>query len=161
MIALYLLVALALMASVIGSRQKTWAALKLSATRFVRIAPGFIAVIVLFSVTITLMPPAILHRWLGSESGPLGVGIAALVGSVTIMPGFIAFPLSGALREQGLPYMVLAAFTNSLMMVGILTYPLERQYFGHRVTLVRNAISMIIALIVAFVTGLVFSEISL
>jgi len=47
------------------------------------------------------------------------------------------------------------------MSVGVLTYPLERQYFGTKVTLVRNGISLLIALIVAFVTGLVFGEVSL
>ncbi len=57
--------------------------------------------------------------------------------------------------------MVLSAFTTTLMMVGVLTYPIERQYFGRSVTLIRNAISLIIALIVALVVGLVFGEIAL
>jgi ABC-type nitrate/sulfonate/bicarbonate transport system permease component len=56
---------------------------------------------------------------------------------------------------------VLAAFSTTLMSVGVLTYPLERQYFGVKVTLVRNAISFLIALIVAVVIGLVFGEIRL
>ena len=47
---------------------------------------------------------------------------------------------------------------GTLMMVGVLTYPLERQYFGRNVTLVRNGISLLIALAVAIVMGLVFRE---
>ena len=95
------------------------------------------------------------------ETGAKSVAVAAVAGSLTLMPGFIAFPLSGALRAQGVSYMVLAAFTTTLMMVGVLTYPLERQYFGRSVTLVRNAISLLIAMIVAVVMGLVFGEIGL
>ena len=55
--------------------------------------------------------------------------------------------------------MVLAAFSTTLMSVGVLTYPLERQYFGTTVTILRNTISLAIALVVTVVMGLVFGEI--
>ena len=54
--------------------------------------------------------------------------------------------------------MVLSAFTTTVMMVGIVTIPLERAYFGLKVTLARNLLSLAIALAVALVTGLVFGE---
>ncbi len=37
--------------------------------------------------------------------------------------------------------MVLAAFTTTLMMVGVMTYPVEKEYFGAKVTIIRNLIS--------------------
>jgi len=159
MIALYIATGIALLASLIASRQKTLAVLKLAGKRFIRILPGFLVMLILFAIAITLVPRETLQRVLGKESGALGVALAALFGSITLMPGFIAFPLSGALLSQGVPYMVLAAFTNSIMMVGVLTYPLETQYFGARVTILRNTVSLIIALIVAVATGFVFGEI--
>ena len=55
--------------------------------------------------------------------------------------------------------MVLSAFTTTLMMVGVLTYPIEKQYFGIRVTIMRNAISLLIALIIAMMIGIFFREI--
>ena len=161
MVILYVLTAVALGASLIASRQKTLAALKLAAKRLARILPAFLTMVASFSVAITLVPQEVVTRLMGRDSGALGVAIAAGVGSITLMPGFIAFPLSGALLKQGVPYMVLAAFTTTLMMVGVLTYPLERQYFGRNVTLVRNAVGLVIALIVAVVMGLVFGEIRL
>ena len=66
-----------------------------------------------------------------------------------------------ALLKEGVPYAVLAAFTTTLMMVGVLTYPLERQYFGSSIAIIRNALSLLIALVVAVVMGLVFGEIHL
>ena len=153
MIALWIVTAAALTASLIASRERTAAALKLAVKRFGKILPAFLTILVLFSVAITLLPQDVIMRLLGKESGWLGVAIASGAGSVTLMPGFITFPLCRALLEQGVPYMVLAAFSTTLMMVGVLTYPLERQYFGRTVTLVRNAISLVIALIVALVIG--------
>ena len=56
-------------------------------------------------------------------------------------------------------YMVLSAFTTTMMMVGVLTYPIEKAYFGARVTIIRNAVSFLIALAIAMVTGIFFGEI--
>lgn len=155
---LYIVTAVAFLVSLTACRKKTVAALTLAAKRLLGILPVFATLMVLFSVTITLLPQEVVARLVGRESGWLGVAIAAGVGSIVFMPGFIAFPLSGALLKQGIPYMVLAAFTTTLMMVGVLTYPLEREYFGRRVTLIRNGISLMIALVVAMVIGLVFGE---
>jgi hypothetical protein len=74
------------------------------------------------------------------------------------MPGFIAFPLCGILLREGALYMVLSAFSTTLMMVGIATFPLERTYLGARLALARNLVSLGIALLVAIVTGFVFGE---
>ena len=54
--------------------------------------------------------------------------------------------------------MVLSAFSTTLMMVGIVTLPIERRYLGTRLALVRNAASLIIAVFVAVVTGFAFGE---
>jgi len=88
-----------------------------------------------------------------------GTTIAAVVGSVTLMPGFISFPLAGILLRNGVPYTVLAAFTVSLMLVGVATYPIERAYLGARVTILRNVLSLVIALLVALAIGFAFGEI--
>ena len=161
MIALYIVTAVMLAVSLVASRRKTVASLKLAAKRFAKILPAFLTMLVLFSVGITLLPQEVVMRLLGKEGGWLGMAIASAAGSLTLMPGFIAFPLCGALLKQGVPYMVLAAFSTTLMTVGVHTYPLERQYFGRKVTLVRNGISLLIALIVAVVIGVVFGELCL
>lgn len=88
-----------------------------------------------------------------------GVLFASLFGSITLMPGFIAFPLCGILLKKGVLYMVLSAFTTTLMMVGVFTYPIEKEYLGTKVTMVRNVIGFFIALIVAVMTGIFFGEI--
>ncbi len=44
--------------------------------------------------------------------------------------------------------MAISGFTTTLMMVGILSFPIEKTYFGFRVALVRNIVSLLIALTV-------------
>ena len=115
--------------------------------------------LVLVSIVLFLIPDEVISDYLGSNNKFIGVVSASFIGSITLMPGFIAFPLCGILLKKGVLYMVLAAFTTTLMMVGVLTYPIEKEYFGARVTIVRNVISFFSALAVALVIGIFFGEI--
>lgn len=160
MIYLYVVTALALLASLSADRRQTLAALKTATRRFIGILPVFLIMLIAFAVAMSFLSDELITSLLGKDGGWMGVGVACVVGSVTLMPGFIAYPLCGALLTQGVSYMVLSAFTTTLMTVGVLTYPIERRYLGRNVTLVRNAISLVIALIVAGATGIVFGDIS-
>ena len=161
MVYLYLLTAAALIVSFISHRGKTIQALKISLKKFLNIVPAFILMLILISITLYFVSDQLISEYLGHQNSVMAFLFAALFGSITIIPGFIAFPLSGILLSKGVPYMILSAFTGTLMIVGVLTYPVEKTYFGARVTIVRNVISLLIAVAVALVTGLFFGELRL
>ena len=156
---LYIVTGVALFASIIASREKTLRAFKIAVKRLVKILPAFLIMLILVSTVLFLVPDEFIVRHLGTTNKFTGVLLAALIGSATLMPGFIVFPLCGILLEKGVQYMVLAAFTTTLMMVGVLTYPIEKEYFGVKVTIIRNAISLVIALVVAVIIGIFFGEV--
>jgi len=156
---LYAITGLALVFSLFASREKTLKALKVSYRSFINILPAFLIMLILVSIVLYLIPGNVISKYLSIENKFAGVLLASFIGSITLMPGFIAYPLAGILLEKGVAYMVLSAFTTTLMMVGILTFPIEKQYFGVKVTIMRNVISLLIALIIAVVTGVFFGEI--
>ena len=156
---LYVVTVLVVLVSFMASREKTFKAAKIAAKRLVAILPAFLIMLVLVSIVPFLIPDEVISDYLGSNNKFIGVLSASLIGSITLMPGFIAFPLCGILLKKGVLYMVLAAFTTTLMMVGVLTYPIEKEYFGAKVTIVRNVISFFIALAIALVIGIFFGEI--
>jgi uncharacterized membrane protein YraQ (UPF0718 family) len=94
-----------------------------------------------------------LIRWLGRNSGMTGISIAALTGSISLIPGFIAYPLAAILLKSGVSYGVLAVFITTLMMVGIVTLPLEAKYYGLKTALLRNGLSFLGALIIGILVG--------
>ena len=161
MLILYLATAILFIISLFTNRQKTFKALKIAFNRFRKILPAFLTMLIFISIVIYLFPQELILEYLGIGNKYLSTLFASLIGSITIMPGFIAFPLAGILRQQGVPYMVLSAFTTTLMLVGIITFPVEREYFGVKVTIIRNVICFVIAIIVAFITGVVFGEIGI
>lgn len=158
MVVIYILTILLVAASVATDRRKTARALRMAARRFLGIAPAFLLMLVLVAVVLVLMPEEFMLAVLAPAERWRGVAAAVGVGSVSVMPGFVAFPLCGVLLERGALYMVLSAFSTTLMMVGVATFPLESSYLGTRLALLRNLGSLVVAIAVAVVTGLVFGE---
>ena len=122
---------------------------------FKNILVPFLNILILVSIALYLIPPSIIIRYLGPDSGPLGLAIAAVVGSITLIPGFISYPIAAGLIRQGASYMVVATFMTTLMMVGVVTLPLEIKYFGKRVAITRNLLNFVASIIIGLVVGLV------
>ncbi len=158
MLLLYAITILALVFSFMANRQKTRQALKIAIQKFLSVTPDLFTMIVLVSISLYFLPATVIVKYLGMNNIFQSVIIALVLGSITMMPGFVAFPLCGLLLRQGVPYMVLGIFTTTLMMVGIVTFPLERSYFGTKVTLMRNGMSLIIALLLALLIGIFYGE---
>ena len=88
-----------------------------------------------------------------ADSGWLGVVLASIVGSITLIPGFIAFPTAAILLDGGAGYMQIGAFISTLMMVGVVTLPVEIRYFGKKLALYRNIFAFMFSFLVAYVIG--------
>jgi uncharacterized membrane protein YraQ (UPF0718 family) len=149
----YLFAFTALIISAFKSKQKTILALKKAWKSFENILPQFLAIILIIGIMLSVLTPDQISRFLGSESGWLGVIIAAIIGSITLIPAFVAFPLAAALLNNGAGYMQIAAFVSTLMMVGIVTIPVEIKYFGKKAALLRNLFAFIFSLIVSALMG--------
>lgn len=134
--------------SLILSREKTWLGIKKGLKMFFNLLPSLFTILIAVSIFLFLIPKELLSKILGKESGVLGMLIAALAGSISLIPGFIAFPLSAVLIKNGVGYPIIAVFVTTLMMVGIITLPLESKFFGWKAALIRNLFSFIGALII-------------
>jgi uncharacterized membrane protein YraQ (UPF0718 family) len=147
-----------LVLSLIKDRQKTLRAVKKGLKAFEGILPQFLVVLVLVAAVLALFDPAAISRLIGEQSGMLGMLAAALVGAITLIPGFVAFPAAAQLLRNGAGVLQIAVFVSTLMMVGVVTLPLEITYFGRRAAITRNALafgfSFLAALFVAWVVSL-------
>ena len=152
-IALYAATAILLGVSFAKNRQKTAQALKKAWKAFEGILPQLLSILLLIGFTLAVLDEAAVSRLLGVESGVTGMAIAAFIGSATLIPGFIAFPLSASLLAAGAGYGQIAMFLTTLMMVGVVTLPLEAKYFGKRLALERNILALIYAVVASFAVG--------
>lgn len=155
----YSLAFLLLLVSFIKDRKKTKMALKKAWKAFENILPELLVVILLIGFLLTVLNAEFISKLIGSESGFLGVLTSLVLGSITLIPGFVAFPTAALLLENGAGYTQIAAFVSSLMMVGIVTLPVEIKYFGKKVSFLRNSFAFLFSIIVAYFIGwVVFTQ---
>jgi uncharacterized membrane protein YraQ (UPF0718 family) len=156
MLELIIATVLAVVVSFFCNSKKTLAGVKMGLCMFLNMLPPFITVLIGVSLVLALLPKEILIKLMGAESGLPGFAIAAILGSVALIPGFISFPLSAVLLKNGVSYPVVSVFITTLMMVGIVTLPLEKKYFGWKVALMRNGLCFAGALVIGLLMSLLW-----
>ncbi|MBR0598540.1 permease [Sinanaerobacter chloroacetimidivorans] len=157
--ALYVVTVVLLIISYYKDKKKTKMSLKKAWKAFENILPEFLVVILLVGVLLAVVNPDVISKIIGSDSGWVGVILAAIVGSITLIPGFVAFPTAAMLLQGGAGYMQIGAFVSTLMMVGVITMPVEIKYFGQKITIYRNILAFLFSFVVAYIIGLVVTGI--
>lgn len=142
-----------LIVSFVKDKKKTKMALMKAWKSFENILPQMLGILTTVGIIIAFLNPQVISKIIGGSSGYLGVLLAALVGSITLIPGFIAFPTASILLQNGAGYMQIGAFISTLMMVGLMTMPVEIKFFGKKSTFIRNALAFVFSFLVAFVIG--------
>ena len=110
-----------LVLSFIKDKKKTFIALKKAWKSFENILPQFLSILVIIGIMLAVLSPEVISELIGEKYGWWGMLMASLVGSVTLIPGFVAFPLASVLLKNGASFMQIAVFISTLMMVGIVT----------------------------------------
>jgi len=57
---------------------------------------------------------------------------------------------------QGIPNYIIAGFSVSLMTVGVVTFPIEKKTLGTKIGILRNIVSLLIAITTVAVMKIIF-----
>lgn len=150
---LYGVVAILLAFSTQKDKAKTRKALMKGLKALEGILPEFLIVVMIVAVVLAVFDPPTIALLIGSGSSWTGILIASLVGAITLIPGFVAFPAAAELLRNGAGVTQIAAFVSSLMMVGVVTLPLEIRYFGKKASVGRNALAFAFSIVAALFVG--------
>ena len=154
-ITIYSLLALCLGASLVKSRQKTKQAFRVAGKTLLKTAPSLLTVLGIIGLTLGILTPETISRLVGSEAGFMATIVAALIGAIALIPSLVAFPLAGSLLRSGATIMTISVFITTLVMVGVVTAPMEIKSLGKKFTLLRNGLSFIAALVIAGIMGVI------
>lgn len=138
-------------------KEKTKRALINGIKSFENIMPQFLSILVIIGIGLTILKPETISKLIGNDSGIFGVVLSSLVGSVIMMPTFVAFSTGNTLIQNGAGYAQVSALITTLTMVGVLTFPLEAKYIGKKGAFYRNFLAFLFSFVVAFFMGGVFS----
>jgi uncharacterized membrane protein YraQ (UPF0718 family) len=140
---------LAVSVSFFKDKKKTKKSLMMAKGMFLNTAGSIIGILMLIGLMLAIIPPEVIKDLLGNSSLLLSGFYGAVIGAITIIPAFIAFPLASSLFESGANLVGIAAFITTLTMVGIATLPIEIEHFGKKFALIRNGLSFLLALLIA------------
>lgn len=150
---LYSAIAVLLVLSWVKDKQKTKKSLMKAYKSFTKNVYMLMTIMILMGVVLTVVSPELISKILGEESGIFGVTLGLVLGSVSFMPSFIAFPLGAGLLNNGAGYAQIAGFISSLMGVGFVSLNMESQYFGTKTAVLRNFLAVIASVIFVIVIG--------
>ncbi len=139
--------------SYIKDKSKTKIALKKAFKSFENIMPQFLSIIIIVGIVLSILDTDTISKLIGSESGFLGVFLSSTVGSIVLMPTFVAFSTADTLLKSGAGYSQVGALVSTLTLVGVMTFTLESQYIGKKSAFYRNFIAFLFSFIVAFFMG--------
>lgn len=114
-----------------------------------------IGIIFMIGLLLSLIPQSTIENLLGSGNTMVSSIFGALIGSITLIPAFVAFPLVGSFVDAGASIVPGVAFLTTLTMVGVVTFPLEKKEFGTRFAVARNALSFVAAISIALIMGVI------
>ncbi|CUP14913.1 MAG: permease [Clostridium baratii] len=152
---LYTLAIVLFIISFFKDKNKTKKALKISLKSFENIMPQFLSIIFIVSLILAIVNPDTISNLIGDSSGFLGVLLSSVLGSITIMPTFVAFSTCNTLLQNGAGFAQVGALVSTLTLVGIMTFSLESKYIGKRAAFLRNFIAFLFSFVVAFILGAV------
>ena len=139
--------------SLAKDKVKTKQALKMALGMGKGMVVSILSIVFAIGLILTLLPPTEIATFLSDQSALLATIGGALLGAITLIPAFIAFPLVGTLVNAGVSVVPSVAFLTTLTMVGIVTFPFEKKAFGTKFTAIRNGLSFLFAIVIALVMG--------
>lgn len=154
-LSLWIITGIAFIISIIKDKNKTLNSMKMARGMMKNMIGEIIGIMFLIGLILTFIPPETIKEVAGKSNTLIATIISALVGSITLIPAFVAFPLVGSLVDAGISIVPAVAFLTTLTMVGMVTFPLEKEEFGTGFAVARNSLSFVFAIIISLLMGVV------
>lgn len=154
-VSLWGIMGIAFVVSIIKSKEKTFNSMKMAKGMMKNMIGQIVGILFLIGLILTFLPPEVIKNVLGESNPIISTVFSALIGSITLIPAFVAFPLVGSFVDAGASIVPAVAFLTTLTMVGVVTFPLEKQEFGVKFAAIRNIFSFVFAIIIALVMGVI------
>jgi uncharacterized membrane protein YraQ (UPF0718 family) len=126
--------------------------LKSAAAGFVTIMPMMLGVILLVGLSKAYVTPERLTSFFGGNTAADTL-MATLAGGLSAGQPIISYVLGGEMLENGISLHAVTAFILSWVTLGVVQLPMEAKMLGLRYTAVRNMLSFLFAIVIAFATA--------
>jgi len=122
------------------------------------VIPLLLAAFLIAGLIQVLVTQDVVTRWLGTESGWRGIGLACLGGA--LIPGgpYVYYPIAAVLLKSGASLGVLVAFVTAKNLWSLSRLPLEFALLGPQLTVVRFGLTLVIPPLLGFLADWLFGS---
>ena len=120
--------------------------------------------LIFFALTIAgmvteMMSPAVVGRWIGTESGLRGILIGTAAGAIAPGGPFVSLPIAVGLIKSGAGVGTMVAFLTGWALIAVSRLPMEFAILGWKLTLIRIACTFFFAPIAGLLAQFLFGGI--
>ncbi len=135
--------------------------LKSTGNLLTQIIPLLIFAFIIAGMLQVLLPPEMISKWVGGESGLRGILLGTAIGG--FMPGgpYISLPIAAGLLRVGASVGTMVALLTAWSLVAVLRLPMEIGIMGWKFTLIRLACTFFFPPIAGLIANRFFSGVSL
>lgn len=115
-------------------------------------------IMILLGLIDVWIPRESMMKYMGEDSGLLGIGLAMLIGSIAAGPMYAAFPFIPVLLRKGVRFSNIIIFMNAWCVTKITTLMFEISALGYEFTLARLLIDIPGVIIMGYLVQWVLSK---
>ena len=123
---------------------------------FKEFMPVLLGVILFISFCITIIPQSF-YKKVFSFNDTINIFIGAILGSIAAGNPITSYIIGGELLSQGVCLFAVTSFILAWVTVGLIQLPAESLMLGRKFAILRNILSFISAIIIAFLTVITLS----
>lgn len=106
----------------------------------------------------TLIPPQVVSKWVGEESGFRGIFLASIAGGLTPGGPYVSLPIATGLARAGASIGTMVAFLTGWSLWAVARIPMEIGILGWKLTLARVASTLIFPPIAGLLANALFGR---
>jgi len=103
----------------------------------IEILPLLIFAFIVAGMIQILLPPELLSRWIGAESGMRGILVGSVAGGFAPGGPFVSLPIAAGLLRSGASIGTMVAFITGWSLLAFSRLPMEVGILGWKFTLIR------------------------
>lgn len=132
--------------------------LKSAGRMTLEVLPLLIFAFIVAGMIQTVLPTALISKWVGAESGIRGLMIGTIAGG--FMPGgpYVSLPVAVGLLRAGASMGTMVAFVTAWSLWAVARLPMEVGIMGWRFTLIRLACTFFFPPIAGFLASIFFTK---
>lgn len=122
------------------------------------ILPLLVFAFIVAGMAQTLIPPQVVSKWVGEESGFRGILLGSIAGGLTPGGPYVSLPIATGLARAGANVGTMVAFLTGWSLWAVARIPMEVGILGWRLTLARVASTLIFPPIAGLIANALFNR---